>query len=113
MNSPTKTGRHLNVILTVNAALLSAVLWTQLTGTSGLASQAVGAAQTPPKDGGIPNAGGQRERMIDELQAIRESIDGLKKTVEGGKLKVTIANIDEMKAAAAAAGAKAAEDKNK
>lgn len=98
------SGRYLNAILTVNAALLAAVVWIQLAGTP-LSSPAH--AQVPP-EGGIPNAGSQRARMIDELSAIRDSIDGMRKGLEGGKMKVTIANIEELRAAT-----KPADDKGK
>ncbi|HVP74320.1 MAG TPA: hypothetical protein VMS30_11320 [Phycisphaerales bacterium] len=94
------SGRYLNAILTVNAALLTAVVWLQVAGTP-LSNAAH--AQVPPPDGGIPNAGSQRARMIDELVAIRESMEGMRKTLEGGKMKVTIANIDDLKAATAPA----------
>ena len=94
-------GRYLNAILTVNAALLTAVVWMQVAGTP--LSNSAHAQVAQPPEGGIPNAGSQRARMIDELVAIRESMDGLRKAVEGGKMKVTIANIDELKAATAPA----------
>ncbi len=96
----TRQGRYLNIILTVNAVMLSALVWMQIAGNSG--SAPLGAqpayAQSPPT-GGIPNAGGQRERMISELQAIKSSIETLRKTVEGGKMKVSIANVEELKTA--------------
>lgn len=96
----TRQGRYLNIILTVNAILLSALVWMQITGNtqSGSFGTQPAFAQSPPT-GGIPNAGGQRERMISELQAIKSSIETLRKNVEGGKMKVTIANVEELKAA--------------
>ena len=103
MTQPTNNSRqtrYLNVILTVNAVVLSAIAWTQLAGAP-LSSSAM--AQNPPDQQGIPNAGAQRQRMIQELQGLRESIDGMKKQIDSGKLKVVIANIDELKAANASA----------
>ena len=88
-------GKYLNVILTANAALLSAVVWVQVAGNP-LATTAH--AQKPPETG-IPNAASQRQRMIEELQAVRTSVDGMRKTVEGGKMKVVVGNVDEIRAA--------------
>lgn len=97
----TSQARFLNVILTVNAVALSAIAWTQLAGAP-LSNSAQ--AQTPPEQG-IPNAGAQRQRMIQELQGLRESVDSMKKQLDGGKMKVIIANIDELKAANASGAA--------
>jgi hypothetical protein len=98
-------GRYLNVVLTVNAILLSAIAYIQLAGGAPWSASAV--AQTPPPGtpggGGIPNAGAQRQEMIGELAALRASVDGMKKQLEGGKMKVVIANVDDIKAAMAAA----------
>jgi hypothetical protein len=88
-------GKYLNVILTANAVLLSAVVWVQVAGNP-LATTAH--AQKPPETG-IPNAASQRQRMIEELQSMRTSVDAMRKTVEGGKMKVVIGNVDELRAA--------------
>ena len=103
----THAGKYLNVILTVNAALLSALLWTQFAGTEAAAfGQSASAYQSPsmPPETGIPNAGAQRQRQIEELQQLRASVDAMKKTLEGGKMKVIVANTDEIRAAANASG---------
>lgn len=91
-----RQGKYLNVILTVNAALLSALVWMQLAGGHGLSSSAM--AQNPP-DGGIPNAAAQRQRLIEETQGMRASVDAMRRLLEGGKVKVAVGNIDELKAA--------------
>ena len=63
-------GRKLTaVLLTVNALLLSALLWVQLAGTPILARPALAQRQQ------LPNAGLQRERMQATLEAIRKSLD--------------------------------------
>jgi hypothetical protein len=92
-----RQGKYLNVILTVNAALVSTLVWMQLVGGGPLSPSAN--AQNPPLETGIPNAGSQRQRMIEEMQGMRASLDAMRKQLDGGKLKVTIANIDEIKAA--------------
>lgn len=94
---PANRARYLNVILTVNAALLSVIAWTQLAGGAPWSGSAM--AQSPGEPQGIPNAGAQRQRMVQELQGLRESVDGMKKQLESGKMKVIIANVDELKAA--------------
>jgi hypothetical protein len=48
---------------------------------------------------GIPNAGAQRLRQIEELQGLRTSLDAIRKTIEGGKMKIVVANADELRAA--------------
>jgi hypothetical protein len=96
------TGTYLNVILTVNAALLSAMVWMQLSGawsTTALPLDSSASALQSPPDGGIPNAAAQRQRQIEELQAMRASLDTLKKTLDSGKMKVIVANADEIRAA--------------
>lgn len=106
--SSSPAGRYLNAILTINAVLLAGIICTQLTG--GAAWSSTAAAQTPPPGtpggGGVPNAGAQRLEMINELAALRASVEGMKKQLESGKMKVVIANVDDFKAAMAAAADK-------
>jgi hypothetical protein len=103
-----RSSRYLNVILTVNAVLLSALVYTQLAAGPAWSSSAW--AQTPP-DGGIPNAAAQRQQAIEEMKGIRASVDAMRKSIEGGKMKVAIGNVDEIKSALKA-DQKAADQKN-
>jgi hypothetical protein len=97
MSQVTRQGRYLNVILTVNAVLLAGIVWVQLVGVGALAT--IAHAQKAP-DTGIPNAASQRQRIIEELQAMRTSVDAMRKTVEGGKMKVVVDNIGDIKVTA-------------
>lgn len=92
---------YLNVILTINAGLLTGLLWGQLAGGSLLSSSA--SAQSLSSSGNttgqsaIPvTAADQRQRQIEILRDLKSSVDSLKKTVEGG-IKVEVSNIDELK----------------
>ena len=87
-----RQARYLNVILTVNAVLLAALLWTQIAGSS-IGSQAV--AQQPPTPG-IPNAASQRQAIIDSIDKLRASVEDMHATIESGDMRVTVANIDEI-----------------
>jgi len=66
-------------------------------------------AQVPPAGGnaGVPDAGLQRQQIVDEMRGARASLDALRKTIEGGKVKVVIGNVDELK------NALKTDDKNK
>jgi len=90
---------YLNAILTVNAVLLAGVLWTNIAGDP-LGSVALAAPQvpaSPPNDGGVPNAGLQRLDMLNELRAIRAQLERFESTVTGGRLRVNVANFNDMK----------------
>jgi len=90
---------YLNGILTLNAVLLTGVLWTQVAGTPVLAqaadAQVVGAdaAGIP----GIPNAGSQRERMIQLLEQLGGKLDAMSTSLQSGKTRVEVSNLDEIK----------------
>lgn len=84
---------YLNSILTVNAVLLTGLLWTQLAGRP-LADQAEAQMQV----GSIaPNAAEQRARMIELLASIKGSVDASTRAIEGGKTKVHVTNLNEIK----------------
>ena len=87
---------YLNVILTVNAALLGAVVWTQVAGEPALVQSA--SAQSARDAGeGIPNAASQRQKMIEALREIKASVDSMQKALTSGKLKVEVSNLSEIK----------------
>lgn len=85
---------YLNVILTVNACLLTGILWTHVAGQPALASAAL--AQSSPPGLGIPNAADQRQRIIEALREIKGSVEATRRVMESGKLKVEISNIDKL-----------------
>src|SRR2546422_10831601 len=96
-----RQGTYLNVILTVNAALLTGILWGQCASHAVFSSQA--AAQSSGTTGApslIPiNAADQRQKQIEELRDVKGSIDALKKSIESGKVKVEVTNFDQLKTA--------------
>ncbi|MHC4103160.1 MAG: hypothetical protein ACYSW1_20015, partial [Planctomycetota bacterium] len=77
-----KGRRLIAVLLTVNAVLLSALLWVQLAETPILARPALAQRQQ------LPNAGMQRERMLASLEAIRRSVDETRTILKTGRVKV-------------------------
>ena len=91
-----RQGTYLNVILTVNAALLAGLLWSQIAGQPGLAQSA--SAQTAGADKtatGIPNAADQRQKVIESLRELNGTVSSLKKSIESGKFKVEVTNFDQ------------------
>lgn len=98
-----RQGAYLNVILTVNAVLLGGVLWTQVASHPGLTQSA--SAQSTPSGApvgqahgvGIPNAGDQRQKMIEALRELTASVESSRKLMESGKLKVQVTNLDQIK----------------
>ena len=91
-----KQMRYLNVILTINAALLACVLYTQLIDRPILATQAQAQTQAVPP-GGIPNAGKQREQIVVAVQELARDVQKTNRLLEG-ELKVTVTNAREMRA---------------
>ena len=85
---------YLNVILTVNAVLLSALVWVQVAPRAVEASTAN--AQTRPRLG-IPNAADQRQKTINELKSVNKSVQEMKQLLESGKVKVQVTNLDEIR----------------
>jgi hypothetical protein len=87
--------RYLNVILTVNAILLAALVWTQVAGSPLLAEQA--AAQKDRAGGGMATAGAQRLRMVEALKDVQRSVEASKRLLESGKVRVQVTNLDEIR----------------
>jgi len=88
---------YLNGILTLNAVLLAGVLWTQVASRPLLAQNAdaqVSNAQSMP---GIPNSGAQREQMIRHLDRLNRNLEATMKVIEGGKVKVEVTNLKDIK----------------
>jgi len=92
-----RQGLYLNVILTVNAVLLAGIVWTQVAGHPTLARSA--SAQTGPvsPNQGIPNAADQRQKVIEGIRDLKTSVEAMKRTIESGKLKVEVTNLDQIK----------------
>jgi uncharacterized membrane protein len=77
-----KGRRLIAVLLTINALLLSALLWVQVAETPLLARPAHAQRQQ------LPNAGIQRERMLATLEAIRKSVDETRTILKSGRVQV-------------------------
>lgn len=88
---------YLNGILTVNAVLLTGLLWVQVAGQPLLANSATAQVRTKPRGQTpiiMPNASGQRQRMIDELKTLSKSVEALNQQIESGTIKVEVTNLD-------------------
>jgi len=90
---------YLNVILTVNACLLTGVLWTQIASGPPLAQTAAAEQAAMPEIPrlGIPNAAEQRQKMITALTHLQRSVDAQQKLLQSGKVKVQVTNLDELR----------------
>jgi hypothetical protein len=82
---------YTRVCLTVIAALLTVLiagLWAQGVPVAREAA----AAAAPPPPAGIPDAGGQRDRMVKELERITARLEHLDGMFESGKAKVQVSS---------------------
>ena len=78
--------------LTVIAALLTvliAALWAEGVPAARRASAAMAPGATPPPMG-IPDAGGQRDRLVKEMEKVTARLDRLVSLFETGKAKVLV-----------------------
>ena len=89
-----RQGNYLNVVLSVIAVLLAALLWTQIASSSVFTRTAN--AQSP-RSPGVPDAAHQRDTMIQEMREVRTAVDSMRKAVEGGALRVEVMNLDEIR----------------
>ncbi len=88
---------YLNAILTVNAGLLCGILWTQVVSTPLLVQSAEAQVSRAADLPGIPNAAGQREQMIRQLERVNRNIEAMTKIVESGKTRVEVTNLSDIK----------------
>ena len=87
--------KYLNVILTINAVLLAALVWSQVGAGPGL--DAVASAQTAaPDDAGIPNAASQRQQIVEAIRRLDGKVEATNRLLSGGRLKVQVANLAEL-----------------
>jgi len=77
--------RYLNVVLTALTIVGALGLWTVWTERGGGA---------PAMAQGIPDAGGQRARIIDQLKRLNEKADHLNKLLVSGKVRVVLVDPD-------------------
>ena len=98
--------KYLNVILTVNAMLLAALLWSQLSeqpvlSLPAMAQSAAGGVNAD--DPGIPNAGTQRQKIVEAIQRLEGKVEATNRLLSGGRLKVQVANLAELQGSSARA----------
>ncbi len=79
--------RYLNTVLTVLAILLAFQLWTSWTGGP---ADTTASVATPAYASGIPNAGAQRQQMVDLLKRQSQQLDALTKLFESGQARVRL-----------------------
>lgn len=103
-----RSQQFLNGILTVNAVLLAALVWTNVSDGPSRAEAAPLLPQADEVQGGVPNAGAQRERMISEIRALREDVRALEQAMSSGRVKVNVGNFAELKKIMDEAAAKSA-----
>ncbi|MFO0828113.1 MAG: hypothetical protein U0572_08180 [Phycisphaerales bacterium] len=88
---------YLNGILTVNACLLAALVWSNFAGGPSVAVALPQSSSQDANEGGVPNAGLQRLQTLNEIKALRSDFEKFAAAVTGGKLKVNVGNLSEIK----------------
>lgn len=85
---------YLNGILTVNAVLITGLLWVQVADQPLLANSATAQSSRvrAPVLGTYDFA--QRQKIIDELGKLTQSLEAIKKQIESGTIKVEVTNLD-------------------
>ena len=81
--------KYLNVILTAITILLALQLWTSWAGVS--SDQPIELA-APAHAAGIPNAGAQRQQMIDRLKDVSAQLTELNNQFRTGQARVRVGN---------------------
>jgi hypothetical protein len=92
-----RQGTYLNVILTVNALLLAVLAWTQLAGHGGNGPLVQTAQAQRASDGGMTTAAEQRQRMIESLREVRQSVNETNRLLERGTLRVHVVNSADLR----------------
>ena len=93
-----RRGTYLNAVLTVNAVLLSGLLWTQIAERPLLDSSAGAQSRTRPAGvPTIPNAAKQRDEMIKAIDELRVAVKAQQRLLESGKVRVEVTNLDDIK----------------
>ena len=98
---------YLNVILTVNAGLLAAMVWAQLADRPVLAqdvsAQSASGRMPPPAAGpaGVTTSADRQQRMIELIRELNLTVEALTSKLESGKLKVEVTNLKSSDVASA------------
>ena len=79
--------RYLNGVLTVIAILMALGLWTRWTdGTNAVSRPLIASAHAA----GIPDAGGQRQQMVNELKRMSQQVEKLADLFRTGQARVQL-----------------------
>jgi hypothetical protein len=101
--------KYLNTILTINAALVACLVWTQVANTPLLSSEASAQSfsretsasgsrsKNPYKVPTIPNAASQRYDMVQSLGRIERSMERMNDLLESGRVRVEVGNLDAIR----------------
>jgi hypothetical protein len=92
-----RNATYLNAILTVNAVMVAALVWTHVSEGPSLANASPLQAETGENTGGVPNAGLQRLQTLNEIKALRSDVQRLEATLVAGKIRFGISNFAELK----------------
>ncbi len=76
--------RYLNAVLTVLVVLCALTLWTLWSGGS------AGPLAKPAYAVGIPNAGQQRQQIVDQLKQLSQKIEALHNLFRSGQARVKL-----------------------
>ncbi len=77
--------RYLNTVLTLLAVLLTAMLYTQWV-------HAPVATVAEAQAAGLPDAGAQRQQMVDLLKSLNQKADELNAMFKDGKARIQVQN---------------------
>lgn len=91
-NRPAARIDGIRVLLGANLLLTGVLAWTQLADRPIAASSATATAAQP----NFPNASSQRLAIEKAVKDLKKSVDGLAQSIERGKLRVEVANVDEI-----------------
>jgi len=93
----TRNATYLNAILTVNAVMVAALVWTHVSDGPSVANASPLQVDGGDATGGVPNAGLQRLQTLNEIRALREDVQRLELLLASGRVKFGVSNFAELK----------------
>ncbi len=88
--------KYLNVILTINAVLLAALVWTQVAERPVLDRTATAQIQSRAVQPRFPNAAQQRSEIVRGLASLQKAVDKNTQILESGRMRVEVTNLSEL-----------------
>ncbi|MDZ4754173.1 MAG: hypothetical protein SGJ11_06710 [Phycisphaerae bacterium] len=98
-----RNATYLNAILTVNAIMVAALVWTHVSdgpsvaNASPLANALLIQVDGADTTGGVPNAGLQRLQTLNEIRALRDDVQRLELLLASGRIRFGVSNFAELK----------------